>query len=243
MDCAFTASLEPRSHHTPDTHDIHVTQHEGHMVHRSDGAARRLGSLERRREHLASCQLRSQNVGRDYFSLRATSRRRTLTHRSHPRPGRTGFGWFGWGHKYPYYQTYHYPSYNYYNSYYCKPKPYYYGGSYNNNYNNNYNSYDYRSAGGDTEDEIKPRQAMPRDQLGVRAMQRQTVAAKRQIASTCAEWLGVSLDEISSAPDEVKVQDDACCYPSGCALAPSAGCIAKDGQPCCVPDSERREVC
>ena len=89
LDCAFTASSEPRSHHTPDTHDIHVTQHEGHMVHRSDGAARRLGSLERRREHFAWCQLRSQNVGRDYFSLRATSRRRTLTHRSHPRPRRT----------------------------------------------------------------------------------------------------------------------------------------------------------
>ena len=148
---------------------------------------------------------------------------RTAAIRDPDAPQGRWFGWFGWGHKYPYYQTYHYPSYNYYNSYYCKPKPYYYGGSYNNNYNNNYNSYAYRSAGGDTDDEIKPRQAMPRDQLGVRAMQRQTVAAKRQIASTCAEWLGVSLDEISSAPDEVKVQDDACCYPSGCALAPSAG--------------------
>ena len=168
---------------------------------------------------------------------------RTAAIRDPDAPQGRWFGWFGWGHKYPYYQTYHYPSYNYYNSYYCKPKPYYYGGSYNNNYNNNYNTYNYRSAGGDTDDEIKPRHATPRDQLGVRAMQRQTVAAKRQIASTCAEWLGVSLDEISSAPDEVKVQDDACCYPSGCALAPSAGCIAKDGQPCCVPDSERREVC
>lgn len=246
MDCAFTASLEPRSHHTPDTHDIHVTQHEGHMVHRSDGAVVALAA-----SNAAASTSRGANSA-------AKTSEETISHseqRAVEEPSRTAairdpdapqgrwFGWFGWGHKYPYYQTYHYPSYNYYNSYYCKPKPYYYGGSYNNNYNNNYNSYAYRSAGGDTDDEIKPRQATPRDQLGVRAMQRQTVAAKRQIASTCAEWLSVSLDEISSAPDEVKVQDDACCYPSGCALAPSAGCIAKDGQPCCVPDSERREVC
>ena len=65
---------------------------------------------------------------------------RTAAIRDPDAPQGRWFGWFGWGHKYPYYQTYHYPSYNYYNSYYCKPKPYYYGGSYNNNYNNNYNT-------------------------------------------------------------------------------------------------------
>ena len=38
------------------------------------------------------------------------------------------FGWFGWGHKYPYYYSYSYPHYNYYSNYWCGT-PYYGGGS------------------------------------------------------------------------------------------------------------------
>ena len=46
-----------------------------------------------------------------------------------------------------------------------------------------------------------------------------------------------------AAPSNVAVRDDACCWPSGCALAASAGCVAEDGGACCVPDSERLEEC
>lgn len=150
------------------------------------------------------------------------------------------FGWFGWGHKYPYYYSYSYPHYNYYSNYWCGT-PYYGGGSHGG-YNGGYNSY-YKSASGETKDEMKSRQVLPRDQLAKQAMQRQTIAAKRVPASTCLEWLGVTLNEISEAPNEVAVVNDGCCFPSGCALAPSAGCFAQDGQPCCVPDSERKETC
>lgn len=150
------------------------------------------------------------------------------------------FGWFGWGHKYPYYYSYSYPHYNYYSNYWCGT-PYYGGGSHGG-YKGGYNSY-YKSASGETKDEMKSRQVLPRDQLAKQAMQRQTIAAKRVPASTCSEWLGVTLNEISEAPNEVAVVNDGCCFPSGCALAPSAGCFAQDGQPCCVPDSERKETC
>ena len=45
----------------------------------------------------------------------------------------------------------------------------------------------------ETKDEMKSRQVLPRDQLAKQAMQRQTVAAKREFpASTCSEWLGVT---------------------------------------------------
>ena len=34
---------------------------------------------------------------------------RTAAIRDPDAPQGRWFGWFGWGHKYPYYQTYHYP--------------------------------------------------------------------------------------------------------------------------------------
>ena len=115
-------------------------------------------------------------------------------------------------------------------------------GGHKGGYNGGYNSY-YKSASGEIKDEMKSRQVLPRDQLAKQAMQRQTIAAKRVPASACSEWLGVTLNEISEAPNEVAVVNDGCCFPSGCARAPSAGCFAQDGQSCCVPDSERKETC
>ena len=75
-----------------------------------------------------------------------------------------------------------------------------------------------------------------------RAISRQINAARatRRAALGCVDWLGVDEEKISSAPKELAVVDDACCYPSGCALAESSGCVA-DGGACCVPDSTREE--
>ena len=75
-----------------------------------------------------------------------------------------------------------------------------------------------------------------------RAISRQINAARatRRAALGCVDWLGVDEEKISSAPKELAVVDDACCYPSGCALAESSGCVA-DGAACCVPDSTREE--
>ena len=37
------------------------------------------------------------------------------------------------------------------------------------------------------------------------------------------------------------MDNDGCCFPSGCALAPSVGCFCPGRQPCCVPDSRGRK--
>ncbi|MDA9098054.1 hypothetical protein N9L76_03875 [bacterium] len=66
--------------------------------------------------------------------------------------------------------------------------------------------------------------------------------ARTYVAKSCAEWLGVTKEQLNSAPSDVAVVDDKCCWPSGCALAASTGCDY-DGAPCCVPDSERNEGC
>ena len=78
---------------------------------------------------------------------------------------------------------------------------------------------------------------------GARASTRRASSKRTDVASSCAEWLGVEEAALAAAPSNVAVRDDACCWPSGCALAASAECVAEDGGACCVPDSERLEEC
>ena len=78
---------------------------------------------------------------------------------------------------------------------------------------------------------------------GTRASTRRASSERTDVASSCVEWLGVDDVALAAAPSNVAVRDDACCWPSGCALAASAGCVAEDGGACCVPDSERLEEC
>lgn len=78
---------------------------------------------------------------------------------------------------------------------------------------------------------------------GARASTRRASSERTDVASSCVEWLGVDDAALAAAPSNVAVRDDACCWPSGCALAASAGCVAEDGGACCVPDSERLEEC
>jgi hypothetical protein len=53
----------------------------------------------------------------------------------------------------------------------------------------------------------------------------------------------VTEEAIAAAPASVAVVDDACCFPSRCALAASAECADDAGANCCVPDSRREEGC
>jgi hypothetical protein len=67
-------------------------------------------------------------------------------------------------------------------------------------------------------------------------------AARRDVANSCAEWLGVTEEQLLEAPPDVAVVEDKCCWPSSCALAVSSG-GDDGGVKCCVPDSERIEGC
>jgi len=67
-------------------------------------------------------------------------------------------------------------------------------------------------------------------------------AERAGVATGCGDWLGVTPEQLAGAPANVAVVDDACCWPSGCALAASTEC-EDEGRACCAPDSERIEGC
>ena len=67
-------------------------------------------------------------------------------------------------------------------------------------------------------------------------------AERAGVATGCGDWLGVTPEQLAGAPANVAVVDDACCWPSGCALAASTEC-EDEGRACCAPDSERVEGC
>ena len=67
-------------------------------------------------------------------------------------------------------------------------------------------------------------------------------AERAGVAAGCGDWLGVTPEQLAGAPANVAVVDDACCWPSGCALAASTEC-EDEGRACCAPDSERVEGC
>ena len=67
-------------------------------------------------------------------------------------------------------------------------------------------------------------------------------AERAGVATGCGDWLGVTPEQLAGAPANVAVVDDACCWPSGCALAASTEC-EDEGTACCAPDSRRIEGC
>lgn len=170
------------------------------------------------------------------------------------------YGW-GWGWGYPYYYGYsYYP-------YYCNYWGYGYGGY------GYYKSAggdpaqpppQTNAAAADEDENAAATPSPPRRQRRITAADAEkrasTVAARLEAkgreggskrsrlsvdraASGCADWLGVTEEAIAAAPASVAVVDDACCFPSRCALAASAKCADDAGANCCVPDSGREEGC
>ena len=84
---------------------------------------------------------------------------------------------------------------------------------------------------------VAPVESRTRERASERAS-----AERANVAAGCGEWLGVTPEQLAGAPANVAVVDDACCWPSGCALAASSEC-EDDGRACCVPDSKRVEGC
>lgn len=73
-------------------------------------------------------------------------------------------------------------------------------------------------------------------------LKKRASAERARVAAGCGDWLGVAQESLAAAPATVAVVDDACCWPSRCALAASTGC-EDEGRACCVPDSRRVEGC
>ena len=62
-----------------------------------------------------------------------------------------------------------------------------------------------------------------------RASTRRASSERTDVASGASSGWASTTRHSRRRPSNVAVRDDACCWPSGCALAASAGCVAEDG--------------
>ena len=171
-------------------------------------------------------------------------------------------GWYGWGHYYKYNYWSYYP-------YYCNYWNYGYGGYYGYGAYKSAASGQSETPKKVTAADAAARAAETRarresltetarsdaeiesgvsnERLAVESRARERAserasAERAGVATGCGDWLGVTPEQLAGAPANGAVVDDACCWPSGCALAASTEC-EDEGRACCAPDSERVEGC